>query len=341
MTLATTETQRKLVEIPVSKLIPSKYNPRDPAFETEDTLLDLLSQIKSAKGIIREPIVRPHPEKDDFYEILGGHRRIRIASQYLHQTKILCQVRYGLDELESFVIVGADNISEKEITPYEMAIYIKKGEDLLGLTRSQIGALVGKTEMYVSNKIALYNAFNELNRYLGTGDIASFKRNAGPPHLELLMMLIGMRVSDADIARACKIVSDADTSTAEKVAKSVQELKDYVEACKKVYKRAHAGSSSSTSEADTLNVRDLLKTLQQIQKSKSIDDVKPLLEPAMKIARRLEEEEQEYESFKEEIAKPRICPPHGEAKEVRWYIKKGGKIQYITEKAKALMSKNR
>jgi ParB family chromosome partitioning protein len=85
----------------------------DPDFHT------LIESIK-ANGQLVPILVRPHPEKEGFFQVAYGHRRLRAAE--LLQSKVKAVVRY-LSDQEMVVAQGKENSERRDLSFIERAMF--------------------------------------------------------------------------------------------------------------------------------------------------------------------------------------------------------------------------
>ncbi len=109
--------------IAVSQLRLSKLNPRDQADPEE--LQDLAAGI-SARGVLQNLVVRPHPKERGAYEVAAGSRRLQ-AVWFLAERKdpntpdqLACSVQ-AMTDLEFLAIATQENILRAALSPMEEA----------------------------------------------------------------------------------------------------------------------------------------------------------------------------------------------------------------------------
>lgn len=141
------EAKRDLIYLPVEKIHPSPYQPREEIASQE--LEELASSIKE-KGIIQPILVR---KVEGRYEIVAGHRRFSAAK--LLRLKELPAVVKEISDQDALVYTLVENIQRKDLNPLEEAQGFKKLHKDFGLTYEEIARLVGKDKTSVANTLRL------------------------------------------------------------------------------------------------------------------------------------------------------------------------------------------
>jgi len=143
-----------VVELPVAKIEPSRYQPR-LRFD-EEALNELCESIK-ANGLISPITVR---EVDDHYEIIAGERRFR-ACQKAGFEKIACYI-LSPSENQAAEMALVENIQREDLTAVEEAKGYVQIMRQAGLTQEQVAKRVGKSQSAIANKIRLLNLPQEV-----------------------------------------------------------------------------------------------------------------------------------------------------------------------------------
>ena len=118
-------------EISIDKLLPSEHYSRTEAFEREDSLKRLAVSI-IAYGLHQLPRVKADPERQGYYRILDGHRRVEAVKEYLGWTSMHCKV-YPADLDASWITFfeGVYNMARwrSYVAPfgsYEAGMFLRK-----------------------------------------------------------------------------------------------------------------------------------------------------------------------------------------------------------------------
>ena len=153
-----------LRDIPVTNILPGKYQPR--RVFREESLEELSASIVS-QGLV-QPIVLRKIGKGD-YEIISGERRWRAAKLA------------GLETVPAFVKEASDesvlamslieNIQREDLAPLEEAYAMQRLIDEFNLTHEDVAKSLGKSRSGVSNTLRLINLDTEVAQMLSDGKI--------------------------------------------------------------------------------------------------------------------------------------------------------------------------
>lgn len=155
---------------------PEDYTDDDPEFaELKDTMR-LVGQLQPVAAVSRDVYVRLKPEyaeavRDADYVIVGGNRRLAAARQ-LGWTRldIKVQDRLGDDDgkLDEAVII--ENIHRKKIDPIKEAVFLQRMVKKHG-SQDEVARRIGKSQMYVSHRLALLKLDDEVKQELEAGAV--------------------------------------------------------------------------------------------------------------------------------------------------------------------------
>jgi len=157
--VATAEAGEELKRLPVSRIQPGKYQPRqamDP-----DKLDELAASIK-VQGVIEPIVVRAIGSER--YELIAGERRWR-ASQLAGLAEIPVIVR-EVDDRAVIAIALIENIQREELSPLEESTALKRLIDEFDLTHQQVAEAVGRSRAAVSNLLRLMELPAEIKTLL-------------------------------------------------------------------------------------------------------------------------------------------------------------------------------
>ncbi len=136
------------MKIKLDKLAFSKYDPRE---DLDEEYIDELAKSIKADGLWNPILVKRL--NNGAYEVISGGHRLRAVK------------KLGWDEIEAKVLdieddIGAilsikTNFLQKNLTDIEEAKAIKKIIDDFGYTQSEIAERLGKSQAWVSNRLAL------------------------------------------------------------------------------------------------------------------------------------------------------------------------------------------
>jgi ParB family chromosome partitioning protein len=137
-------------QLPVSDLIPNKYQPRK-IFD-ENNLEDLTNSIKE-RGVIQPIIVRKSNNDKSKFEIIAGERRWLAAQKAgLHNVPVVITVADDLKSLE-FAIV--ENVQRHDLNPLEEAQGYRRLIDEFSYDQEKVSKFIGKSRSYITNSLRL------------------------------------------------------------------------------------------------------------------------------------------------------------------------------------------
>ena len=150
--------QEKVLQIPISQIKTSKYQPR-VEFNRE-RLEELINSIKE-KGVIQPILVRRTP---DGYELIAGERRLR-AVKALGIERLQAVVRdvQDIDMLELSLI---ENIQREELNPIEEANAFQRFISDFKFTQEKIAQVLGKDRSTIANTIRLLNLPKKIQEFI-------------------------------------------------------------------------------------------------------------------------------------------------------------------------------
>jgi ParB family transcriptional regulator, chromosome partitioning protein len=121
----------------------------------------LVHSIKE-KGVLQPIIVRP---TEDAFEVIAGNRRLK-ACRRLGMKKIPCYV-VGLDDKQAYEISLIENIQRRSLDPIEEAKAFRRYVDEGGYGAvSELASKIGKSEPFVSKRLALLSLPSEVQEQL-------------------------------------------------------------------------------------------------------------------------------------------------------------------------------
>ncbi|MEW6994688.1 ParB/RepB/Spo0J family partition protein [Colwelliaceae bacterium MEBiC 14330] len=161
-TLATKDNE--LQKLPISQLVPGKYQPRR---DMSDAALEELSLSIQSQGIIQPIVVRF--VGNDRYEIIAGERRWR-AAKLAQLDLVPCLIKNVPDE-SAVAIALIENIQREDLNAMEEAVALERLLTEFDLTHQEVAIAVGKSRTTVSNLLRLNNLNDEVKTFLENGDI--------------------------------------------------------------------------------------------------------------------------------------------------------------------------
>ncbi len=138
----------KIIQIPIIKIKPAKYQPRKSFNETE---LTSLKESIIQNGILQPLAVRQLNRGE--YELIAGERRLR-AAMWAGLSTVPCVI-VNCGDKKAAILSLMENIQRSDLNPFEEAEGIKKLMTELSLTQEQIAVKLGKKQSTVANKLRL------------------------------------------------------------------------------------------------------------------------------------------------------------------------------------------
>ena len=103
----------KIVQLPIESLEPNPWNVN----RMSKPMMRKLTAYLKREGLVEPIVVRPHPEDEDRYQILGGYHRWSICRAELGYEALPCVVVEGLDEKRARVLSINLNSMKGESVP--------------------------------------------------------------------------------------------------------------------------------------------------------------------------------------------------------------------------------
>lgn len=149
---------------------------------TPESVQDLVLSIKQM-GVIEPIIVRP---KGDRYEVIAGHRRLLAAT--IAKLPLLPAIVRNSGNEETEIIKLHENIYRQDIRPSDEAKHFDYLIQRLKLTPAKIAQLIGRSQSYISDRLAIFNYPPALLASLDQGKITfsvarTFSRHPDPERI--------------------------------------------------------------------------------------------------------------------------------------------------------------
>ena len=130
--------QKKLIEIPLSQIIPNPMQPRTNFYESD--ISELSASIKQL-GIINPVCVRPYRGR---YELIAGERRFR-AAKMAGIYSMPCII-INADDEEASLMALTENIQRKNLNYFEQANAMNLILKTSSITQSELAQKLGKSQ---------------------------------------------------------------------------------------------------------------------------------------------------------------------------------------------------
>lgn len=142
------EGESKFLELPVDKIRPNPFQPRE-SFDPKE--FEALKSSISQNGLIQPIAVRI---VDDGYEIVAGERRWR-ALKELNKPTIPVYLLNIKDNKNLLQMSMLENIHRSDLNPIEIAVGYQRLNDVFGLTQQQISEAFSVDRSTVANMMRL------------------------------------------------------------------------------------------------------------------------------------------------------------------------------------------
>jgi ParB family chromosome partitioning protein len=145
-----TKTEVQKNQLPVSDIIPNKYQPRKNFDEIN--LEDLTNSIKE-RGIIQPIIVRKSNNDNSKFEIIAGERRWLAAQRAgIHNVPVVIT---EADDLKSLEFAIVENVQRHDLNPLEEAQGYKRLIDEFSYDQEKVSKFIGKSRSYITNSLRI------------------------------------------------------------------------------------------------------------------------------------------------------------------------------------------
>lgn len=186
-------------DIPIGKLLTSRYQMRIPAYESDEDLKSLAHSIKT-RGLSDPIWVRPHPDEEGFYEIISGHRRVEAIKRFLKWREVKCLVYEGLPEKNVMYLVGDSNFHRHNIFPYERGVYFRTLSKFMKV--GDMARLFGFTPRKIKSWLDLQQSVDRLTKSLTVEEKRMFLEKITKQKLDALLKI----KDENDSMTACRMV---------------------------------------------------------------------------------------------------------------------------------------
>lgn len=152
----------EIVKIQISKLIVDENQPRK-IFD-EEQIKNLSKSIKKY-GLLQPVLVRQIGEK---YQIIAGERRYRACKMAnIEYVDAIIKKDENVSE-----IALIENIQRENLSPLEEANAILRLKNERGYTHEELSKILGKTRVYITNKLRILGTDDYTKKLLEQGDIS-------------------------------------------------------------------------------------------------------------------------------------------------------------------------
>lgn len=137
----------KQINIPIEKVKPNEYQPRE--YFEEERLFELAQSIRE-NGLIQPIVVR---KKNDDYEIIAGERRYRAMMMIGYMEVPALVVDVEDEKMATLALI--ENVQRENLSVVEEAKAYRSILDLQHITQKQLAEKMGKSQSAIANKLRL------------------------------------------------------------------------------------------------------------------------------------------------------------------------------------------
>lgn len=130
-------------------------NPRNPRTSFAQADLDELTVSIQAHGMVQPIVVRPVPDRPDYFEIIAGERRWRAAQKAgLHDVPVTL---LDVSDQQALELAIVENVQRADLNPVEEALGYQALIEEFHYSQADLGAKIGKSRVHVTNTLRLLN----------------------------------------------------------------------------------------------------------------------------------------------------------------------------------------
>jgi ParB family chromosome partitioning protein len=198
-----TPTTVSLRQVPVDLLEPNPFQPRTTM---DPVALDELADSIRRRGVLQPLVVRPHPDRQDRFQIVAGERRWRAAGAAgLHEVPVVVN---PMTDAEASAVALVENLQRQDLNPIDEAEGYHRLLTQFQFTHDALGQSVGKSRSHISNVLRLLNLPDAVKHAVRAGDISAGHARALLAHpapevglREVLLRQLSVRQTEALASR--------------------------------------------------------------------------------------------------------------------------------------------
>ena len=151
----------EITTIKLSQIRPDSLQPRKIF---QDAQIDDLAESIKKYGLLQPILVK---KQDDRYIIIAGERRYRACKKLgLEYVEVIIK-----DDENAMLISLIESIQRENLTALEEAVAIQNIKDKYKCTHEELSKLLGKTRVYITNKLRILNADEYTKKLLSDNNI--------------------------------------------------------------------------------------------------------------------------------------------------------------------------
>jgi len=152
----------------IALLEPGPFQPRTTMHPAR--LQELADSIRQ-QGVLQPILARPHPGTPGHYQIIAGERRWRAAQAAgLHDIPVLVR---PLTDTEAMAASLVENLQRQDLDPIEEAEAYRRLLGEFGMTQEDLGGLIGKSRVHVTNTLRLLGLPAPVRAHLRDGTLSA------------------------------------------------------------------------------------------------------------------------------------------------------------------------
>ncbi len=157
-----------LRQVPVDLLEPNPFQPRS---SMDPVALDELAESIRRRGVLQPLVVRPHPDKQDRFQIVAGERRWRAAGVAgLNEVPVVVN---QMTDAEASAVALVENLQRQDLNPIDEAEGYHRLLTQFQFTHDALGQSVGKSRSHISNALRLLNLPEAVKHAVRGGNISA------------------------------------------------------------------------------------------------------------------------------------------------------------------------
>ncbi|OQA90950.1 MAG: putative chromosome-partitioning protein ParB [Elusimicrobia bacterium ADurb.Bin231] len=154
------------LKLPIEKIKPNRYQPRE---NFDETAITELADSIATHGVVQPILVLP-VDNEGFYEIVAGERRFR-ACQKAGLPEIPAIVKPA-SEQESFILSLIENLQRKDLNAIEEAVAYKRLIKEFNLKQEDVAQALGKKRSTIANTVRLLSLPDNVQNAVISGTIS-------------------------------------------------------------------------------------------------------------------------------------------------------------------------
>ncbi|MEM2597725.1 MAG: ParB/RepB/Spo0J family partition protein [Thermofilum sp.] len=131
-----------------------------PRLAFDEGWIEELAEDIRRNGQLKPIIVRPHPSKPGFYQVVDGEHRVR-ALRLLGLTEVRAEVRNLSDEEASFLAMRVNELHGKRLSELEEGVHLLRLNRDFGWSQEEIAEKFGRSRQWVADRIRIAKNMSE------------------------------------------------------------------------------------------------------------------------------------------------------------------------------------